>query len=523
MIEASGLDREQITKQFIENYLRLGRCIILLDALDEVPKENRRAFHRKLISFFSVYNPNNKICITSRDRGFIPQGKTEVLHISPLTLQDINDYLDKMILLGKFSAIEKKRFMRQAAVLIRKRFLDSFLVLSLLVNIYRAERELPSNKVELYKRCFEYIYKKREKDKNTSYNWGRLSAIMKESTFISLSLLAAPNNHNIAKALISKTLLTIYCKRFSSEIEAEAAVDEFLDYCSSRTELLVPSDADEEYHFFHRSFFEYFYSRYLNQDLPIDKIYLILQDYDTDSEVFELLVAILKEENELKYQGLIDYVFQIVTDSCKVGQPNVNAFQILTLMMRVVDDSIYIRDYFDVFIEVYKNANNTHSDNTHSDMQIMYIASRQANKAVQLFPDKKVLLLHAFSATFFCSIFAFSYKISRNPNAVSLFSEPEKEVFFTPLFDEYIDYSQKRSSIILSSYLAHMLTECLTIEYIDSCAQNWDSSIYIGKVSNLTTKRKASLLQIGCSYFRELLPENKQKIIDLFNGPFRIR
>ena len=86
--------------------------------------------------------------------------------------------------------------MIQAQVLIDKHFLTNFLTLSLMVNIYKAERELPENKIELYKKCFEYIAKKREMEKGSrnSYDWDKVSVLMKDSTFISLSTLAAPNN-----------------------------------------------------------------------------------------------------------------------------------------------------------------------------------------------------------------------------------------------------------------------------------------------------------------------------------------
>ena len=51
--------------------------------------------------------------------------------------------------------------MKQNKKLIDKVFLNSFLVLSLLVNIYKSEKELPENKLELYQKCFEYISNKR--------------------------------------------------------------------------------------------------------------------------------------------------------------------------------------------------------------------------------------------------------------------------------------------------------------------------------------------------------------------------
>jgi len=90
-------------------------------------------------------------------------------------------------------------------------FLNNFLVLSLLVNIYKAEKELPENKIDLYKKCFEYIAKKREEEKSkTGYNWKNIYPLMKDSTFINLSILAAPNNRDVERKQIETLLLNQY-------------------------------------------------------------------------------------------------------------------------------------------------------------------------------------------------------------------------------------------------------------------------------------------------------------------------
>lgn len=56
-----------------------------------------------------------------------------------------------MIRLRYFNQKDKETFLRQAESLIQQEFLNSFLILSLLVNIFKAENELPQTKVELSK------------------------------------------------------------------------------------------------------------------------------------------------------------------------------------------------------------------------------------------------------------------------------------------------------------------------------------------------------------------------------------
>lgn len=352
IINTLGMDEREISLDFILYHLHLGRCLVLLDALDEVPKSKRLTLHKKAATYFKTAHPNNKVCITSRARGFLPQEDITVLKIPALTGQDIAAYIDRMIALGKFKKQDKATFLQQAQALIEKHFLNSFLVLSLLVNIYKAEKELPENKINLYKKCFEYIAKKREEETaRINYDWKAIVPMMKDSTFINLAVLAAPNNANISREQVEKMLLNLYKNKYMDEAEAEHAVREFLEFCAARTELFILSNSEDQYRFFHRSFFEYFYSRHIVQQPSVADMYKLMTHFDVDSEVFELTVALVKEENERKYQDLIDYIFSQIDREFSLAQPKFMAFSILTLSMQVIDDIQYQKRYFDIVVE----------------------------------------------------------------------------------------------------------------------------------------------------------------------------
>lgn len=345
-----------VSDDFIEFYLNSGRCIILLDALDEVDKSKRSELHENIIAYFKSQNPNNKICITSRDRGFIPEQNVEIFKICPLNNEQIEKYVDKIISLGKFEKTDKDNFMAQTKILVEKGFLNSFLVLSLLISIYKAERELPENKLDLYQKCFEYIANKREKEKTTtSFDWNVITPIMKDNTFIELAKLCMPNNSNVDKADIKNHLVGIYKTKYGCEVDAENAIDEFLKFCSDRTELFVPSTEDK-YKFFHRSFFEYFYSFYIFLRCKNAETMLAeLIKFDVDSEVFELTIAMLKQKDEVKYQELIDLLFEKSIEEFTNNLHSHTTFNILVLAMQVIDDVLYKNKLLDIII-TYKDA-----------------------------------------------------------------------------------------------------------------------------------------------------------------------
>lgn len=341
----------EVSDEFIEYYLNSGRCIILLDALDEVDKQKRSSLHESVVAFFKNQNPNNKICITSRDRGFIPERNVEVFKILPLNEEQIEKYVDKIIALKKFEKADKEAFMNQSQILVEKGFLSSFLVLSLLINIYKAERELPENKLELYQKCFEYIANRREKDKTQKeFDWRIISPIMKDNTFIELAQMGMPNNSNIDRENIKERLLQVYKSKYGSEAEAENAIDEFLKFCSDRTELFVPT-LEDKYKFFHRSFFEYFYSLYIFLRCNnAQEMLAELQKFDVDSEVFELTVAMLKQQSEMKYQALIDLMFLNSYSEFENEPFEFQTFNILVLSMQVIDDALYKKQFLEIVL-----------------------------------------------------------------------------------------------------------------------------------------------------------------------------
>lgn len=354
IVEESGMSRQDITEDFINYYLSIGRVIILLDALDEVPRQYRERLHKKITSYFLTCNPNNKVCITSRDRGFYPQNEIEVFQILPLNTEEIEKYLNNMIRLHYFNESDKAAFLKQANALSQRKFLTSFLILSLLVSIFQAEKELPQTKTELYSKCFYYISRDREREKSEldkKYNWTDIMKLMKDNTFIELSKLACPNNKNISEETILNHLSRHYKSKFGSVDKAETAVMEFLKFCSERTELFVPAQQDGTYRFFHRSFFEYFYSKYISKLRSPEAIVREFKKFDTDSEVYELTAAILKNEDESLYQKLIEHMLRQTEAELKAEKPKAVMLNCLILVMQVVDDEEYIRGFCDLLLK----------------------------------------------------------------------------------------------------------------------------------------------------------------------------
>lgn len=345
---------------FLSKCLMEGRCLVLLDALDEVGNDQRNELHNLIVSYFEDTYPENKVCITSRERGFIPRKNITCFYIRPITFYDVQEYVECFIKLNKFATEEKERFFEQAKNLVEKGFIKGFLTLSLLLVIYKNEEELPTNKLLLYEKCFEYIATTREKSKrllkNSStgeeYDWKVLGKFMTDATFMELARLGTPNNKDIPERAINGLMLDLYKSRFDSEAECRMATEVFLDFCSDRTEIFVPSsNSNIDYRFFHRSFYEYFYAKYIEmRTRDVDETYQKLLDFDIDSEIFELTITLYERRNPYYLKELVLRVFQYAEEELQSQITTYRGIDILVMVMQVVDDKEFIHRFVELFL-----------------------------------------------------------------------------------------------------------------------------------------------------------------------------
>lgn len=505
-----------VSAGFVEHYLNAGRCIVLLDALDEVDKTKRVSLHESVVAFFKNQNPNNMICITSRDRGFIPERNVEVLKICPLNEDQIDKYVNKIIALGKFEEQDKETFMKQSKILVDKGFLSSFLVLSLLINIYKAELELPENKLELYQKCFEYIANKREKDKTQQeFDWRAISPIMKDNTFIELSRMGCPNNSNIDRKDIKDRLLQVYKTKYGSEAEAENAIDEFLKFCSDRTELFVPT-AEDNFKFFHRSFFEYFYSFYIFlRCMDENEMLEEFLKFDVDSEVFELTVAMLKQKSEIKYQALIELMFKKSEEELLSDSDDFSVFNILILTMQVIDDALYRRRFLDIIVSNRKRILK-HIENIHNLKLIatIYESDDEANQKIcECYNDDGILYLLENCDR----LFAFAQEYEKETN----------EKFFERLFDKRETFMFRRRFVYHyvdedEIFYMPILSRALDFKKILLALDDEALMRLIKKICPRDYKRRAAQTKESLEKFRAFSNQEQEKVIEHMLLPMQL-
>lgn len=351
----------ELAPNFLERCLKAGRCLILLDALDEVADDQRNILHRSVIKYFQETMPNNKVCITSRDRAFIPEEHITCFSICPITIQIVMEYVDRAIDLGKFPLNERKQFIEKISSLMENDNINSFLMLSLLLYIYKNNWGFPDDKVTLYELYFEYIANAREKEKNTQrkgttgkeYDWAMLDMLLDKRTFMNLAQEGTPNNQYIRREQIHKIIFSLYQDRFRNGLACGVATEQFLQFCADRTEIFVPSPSNNmEYCFFHRAFYEYFYASYLiHIKAGPESIYQKLTQAGLDSELFELLVAMYYKEDPKQVRELLQYTFKRAGNLTQNYTDTRNSFNNLVMLVRNANEDDFTQRFIKLFME----------------------------------------------------------------------------------------------------------------------------------------------------------------------------
>ncbi len=355
MIMQTGISKTELRLDNVRRLLDNGNCLILFDALDEVAIEQRESLQTMIISFFEEVNPNNKVIITSRAYDFIPHTDF-IVEINKLSNTQTKEYLKKMAALKNFNFTKKDiaPFLEQSNRLINSNFLTSFLLLSLLVSVYKAEQELPTTKNMLYKKCVEHIVRNRERAKTKGkYDFKTIAYILnREYTFEELALLGFPNNQNVQEEAILEHLSSKYKSKYGCEMEAYNAVEEFLRFCSERTDFYVKGTIDNSYKYFHRSMYDYYLSKnILNKQNSHREVFDKLKEISRDSEVHDLLIEILFSDQYDRYLDFVEWLLSKFESELVGSEIEYSILKCYVILLRNITEIDFQKKYYYLIVE----------------------------------------------------------------------------------------------------------------------------------------------------------------------------
>jgi energy-coupling factor transporter ATP-binding protein EcfA2 len=165
--------------QWLEQQFKRGKCLFMLDGLDEVPDEE---VHKVVVEWIRkqlLSYPNNRFMITARPHGYIdtPLDDAVVLNVQPFTPAQIKSFIKQWYFIDELMRSEKKDTGAQLRAsegagnlqtrLNQKPSLLEMavnpLLLTMIVILASTGGSLPNNRLELYSEIFRVLlYRRRD-------------------------------------------------------------------------------------------------------------------------------------------------------------------------------------------------------------------------------------------------------------------------------------------------------------------------------------------------------------------------
>jgi HEAT repeat protein len=286
-------------KSLLEEKLREGKCLLLLDGIDEVPKEHRDRLSEKLNDFLDNY-PCNIIC-TSRIVGysgaFIKNAKeVEILPFSQKqTEQYIRSWLKNVtqhLSNDTVSALDLIQELRNKPQI--QGLAQNPLLLSLICCSYQKKGfTLPTRRCQVYEQAVRFMLCKLSSSRKPQSK-GRITAKTRLLEELAYHFTYKGKEIFSLDDLYDQIEEHLHSDKVSTVLK-DANTDELIEELSEQDGILQKLHEDEDqYLFLHRTFQEYFSACYLNR--CSDSITLVkahFWNYDWH-EILSLMAGLMK-------------------------------------------------------------------------------------------------------------------------------------------------------------------------------------------------------------------------------------
>ena len=323
-IQNGAISSKQI-QEIITQKLMAGQCLVILDALDEIPTQNIRNKVRDEIETFTKVYYLNRFIISTREVGYLKNRFDETfLHIkiNKFDAEQINSYSEKWYRFThdgdpniSFEAFWRG-FEEEVARARCENLISNPIILILALVIFDIESSLPTRRVEFYKKCIETFLTERENRKGAFVWTEKAKSIL--STSLTIPKIAHYRfkhlNANVGYKFSEEELkqAIIEAIEVSDLVEWGEPVSQYSRYLIERTELIQEVD-DNTLDFAHKTFYEYFLSIYFTKTSDHQELVRLLKKWIGDSnndELARLIVEVVIQNNEPKqHDAVMSYLF----------------------------------------------------------------------------------------------------------------------------------------------------------------------------------------------------------------------
>lgn len=245
----------------LNEVLESGRCLLLLDGLDEIKSAYKPTFENQLEKLMNGYG-NNIFILSSRPyTNYVKFGRFSKMNLLPFTKEQSIALLNKLNM-GQEEPL-KQRFTKELDEKLfdeHKEFAENPLLLTIMLLTYKSHANVPVKMHKFYSRAYDTLFTEHDANKlgyrreyKSDLSQDRFAEYFDEFCFLSYQ----EGNFDPSPE---------ECKDFFSDLEAVAEDEpeftwkDFMDDVTDSVCLMY--EEGQKYHFLHRSFQEYFCARY---------------------------------------------------------------------------------------------------------------------------------------------------------------------------------------------------------------------------------------------------------------------
>lgn len=293
----------------LDEYLQNGKCLVIFDALDEIPVQGMRNVVRNAISIFCEVYYLNRFIISSREVGYLKNRfDRDFIHIriNEFNMDQVKQYSRNWLSLN-YQDIDFDQFWEKFSFEVERakcqELIQNPIILILALVIFDIEKSLPNRRVEFYKKCIDTFLIVREDRKNAFIQTDDFRNILNDNSVV--PKIAHYKFENIREEasyrFTSEELKNAVMQALDvpNPIQWRDPVAQFTKYLIDRTELIRETDEDN-LDFTHKTFYEYFLAVYYAQECGVEELIKLLDEWIGDSnndEMARLIIEVIVEKN----------------------------------------------------------------------------------------------------------------------------------------------------------------------------------------------------------------------------------
>lgn len=337
-ISYSGQTMEEIQAIVADNLIA-GNCLVILDALDEIPTQALRNTVRTEIEAFTAIYYLNRFIISTREAGYLKNRFDDrFLHIriNDFNKEQIKKY-SKNWYLSSHEEVESlksfesfwEKFTAEVDRARCNRLIGNPIILVLALIIFDFESRLPNKRIEFYQKCIDTFLTEREDRKaafqldDKTKNILSMNLVVPKIAFYRHNKLTEEVSYRFNYRELEKAVMEAI--DVEDRINWETAVKQYSCYLVERTELIQEVDEDL-LDFAHKTFYEYFLAFYFAKACDNEYIINLLKDWIGDpnyDELSRLIIEIIIQNNDPKqHNHIVGFLFDLLLDNTDVSVTN---------------------------------------------------------------------------------------------------------------------------------------------------------------------------------------------------------